>query len=66
MASQGPEAMSAGFPCRRVAGPGAPAAAQAPALTESILVQVAGTSSGTMFTSRQIGMIPKQKNPPPI
>ena len=43
--------LSAAFPRTRVAGPGAPIAAAAPAVTERILVQVAATSSATMITS---------------
>ena len=38
--------------CRPTPGPGAPAAAHAPAVTESILAQVVATSSGTIVTSR--------------
>ena len=51
--SQGPLPKSrAGLPRMRVPGPGAPAAAQAPAVTESILAQVVVTSSGSIVTSR--------------
>ena len=62
IASHGPSIqLSAAFPRTRVAGPGAPIAAAAPAVTERILVQVAATSSATMITSLCVPLV-KQKN----
>src|SRR5882724_8587046 len=62
--SQGPPIQSsAGRPRTRVPGPGAPAAAQAPAVTESIRVQVAATLRGTIWTSCDAVRSTKQKNP---
>src|SRR2546430_2121629 len=53
---------SAGLPRIRVPGPGAPAAVQAPAVTESMRVQVAATSRETIGTSCDVVRSTKQKN----
>src|SRR3954468_6552838 len=48
----------------RVPGPGAPAAAWAPAVTESILAQVVATSSGIIATSRRAWALATQAKKP--